>query len=157
MLLKSFRKEIVAVTSVLIILIVLSIVSLFLGRSFVWQNISPISTPDFWNRIFWSALTFITLGYGLCKTYFYRALSRLFGGNRAGYRDAKKIIWLGLMYINYHIFTAVIDILNQVISIIFNLTMMAVYYAPILLVGLILGLILGVFVEYKTIVKLIRA
>lgn len=154
---QDFRKEMITVVSILAILVALSVVRLFLGESFVWQHIAPLSTPDFWQRAFWSALTFVTLGYGLYKIYFYRILSWLFGSDRAGYRQAKKIIWLGLMYVNYQIFPVVVDILNQIISIVFNFSMMAIYAAPMLLLGLVLGLIVGVFVERRVIAELIRA
>lgn len=153
---QDFRKEITTVASILVILVSLSLVRMFFGESFVWQEITPFSTPDFWHRAFWSALTFVTLGYGLYKIYFYRILSWLFGSDRSGYRQMKKIIWLGLMYINYQIFPIVVDTLNQIISIVFNFSMMAVYAAPMLLLGLIFGLLLGALMEHHAIAELVR-
>lgn len=155
-LIRTSRKEITVVGLVLAILIVMSVTRLFLGESFVWKDIAPISTPDLWNRIFWSALTFATLGAILYHLRFYLALSWLFGSDRGGYRQAKGLIWMVLILFNYHIFPVVVDIMNTIISVAYNSLVFAVYSAPVLLAGLVLGVLFGLLTERKQISELIR-
>ena len=152
----SLRKELIAAGSILIILLILSAVQFFRGEPFSWQNITIFSTPDFWQRAFWSALTFATLGWVLYKIYFYKILSWIFGNDRTEYQQVKKIVWLGLMYVNYQIFPTIIDILNGTVSILFNIILLSAYLAPALLTSLILGLALGVLIERKQISELMR-
>ncbi len=45
-----------------------------LGVKFEWQQISPLSPPDFFVRSFYSAFTFCTLGLFLYEIQFYKVL-----------------------------------------------------------------------------------
>lgn len=153
----TYRKELIVGGIVFVMLFGLRIIQLINGEPFVWKRIEPFSTPDLWNRIFWSALTFVTLGAALYKIYFYKILSMIFGSDRSGYRQMKRIIWFGLMYINYQIFPAVIDAANFIASILFNSLVYIAYISPYLLAGLIIGVLLGVCVERKAVLSLIRS
>jgi hypothetical protein len=153
----TYHKEFVAGGLVFVTLFVLSIIQLVNGEPFVWKHIEPFSTPDLWNRIFWSALTFVTLGAVLYRIYFYKILSMIFGSDRSSYRQMKRIIWFGLMYVNYQIFPAVVDTANFTTAILFNSLVYIVYISPFLLTGLILGALLGVCVERKAVLSLIRS
>ena len=152
----TYRKELITGGLVFVMLFVLSTVQLMSGEPFAWKEIELFSTPDLWNRIFWSALTFMTLGAVLYKIYFYKLLSILLGSDRKGYRQAKSIIWLGLMYVNYQIFPVVIDATNFVATILFNSFIYVVYISPLLLTGLTLGVLAGLYVERATILTLLR-
>lgn len=149
------RKELVVGGLIFITLTVLSVVQLTNGEPFAWRQIEPFSTPDFWHRIFWGALTFVTLGAVLYKIYFYKLLSMIFGSDRSGYRQIKRIIWLGLMYVNYQIFPVVIDIANSIASIVFNGLVFAVYISPYLFAGAVMGSLLGSLVGRKAVRELL--
>lgn len=153
----TYRKELIVGSLVFVALFVLSIIQLVNSEPFTWRRIELFSTPDFWNRIFWSALTFVTLGAVLYRIYFYKILSMMFGSDRSGYRQMKRIIWFGLMYVNFQIFPAVIDAANFIASILFNSLVYIAYISPYLLAGLIIGVLLGVCVERKAVLGLIRS
>lgn len=150
-----YHKELLVGGLVFAILFVLSMVQLISGEPFVWKQIESFSTPDFWNRVFWSALTFVTLGALLYRLYLYKILSIIFGSDRSGYRQMKRIIWLGLMYVNYQIFPVVIDIANFVSSVVFNGFIYTVYLSPYLFAGAVLGSLFGMLVERKAIRELL--
>lgn len=155
-LLSTYRKELIVGGLVFAVLFVLSMVQLASGEPFAWRQIEPFSTPGFWNRIFWSALTFVSLGAILYHIYFYKFLSDLFGSNRGGYRQAKAVVWFGLMYVNYQIFPTVVDAANFIVNILFNSLVYVIYISPFLLAGIIFGAFLGMYAERKTILTLIR-
>jgi hypothetical protein len=155
-LMQASRKEMAIVALVLVILTAMSVARLFLGESFVWQDIAPIGTPDFWHRAFWSALTFMTLGAILYAIRFYQVLSWMLGSDREGYRQMKGTIWLGLMFLNYQILPVIVDCMNTIISIAYNSFMLAIYSAPMLLAGLMLGILIGLLMERKQIIELSR-
>ena len=67
-----------------------------MGKTFTWTDISPIDPPSIFVRIFYSALTFVTLGALLYKIKFYQGLYRILGDWRS-FKEAKAIIWVLLM------------------------------------------------------------
>ncbi len=154
-LLSTYHKELIVGGLVFVVLFVLSIVQLISGELFAWRQIEPFSTPDLWNRIFWSALTFVSLGAILYHIYFYKFLSDLFGSNRGGYRQAKAIVWFGLMCVNYQIFPTVVDIANSIVSFAFNASVYIMYVSPMLMTGIIFGMATGLIVERKAVARLI--
>lgn len=105
-----------------------------LHHTFEWLNINPISAPELFERVIYSALVFVTLGALLYRVGFYKLLYEIIVnelGDRWVYRKVKAIIWGILMLIMYFwIVPAVVDILNFVISLLFNLLNFTIYLFP---------------------------
>jgi hypothetical protein len=101
-----------------------------MGKTFTWTDISPIDPPSIFVRIFYSALTFVTLGAFLYKIKFYQGLYRILGDWRS-FREAKAIIWVLLMGTMFFVIVPlVVDILNGILSIGYNLVALLVYAFP---------------------------
>lgn len=130
-----YRKEI-AVSAVFVVLVSLSTAlwHFVLGHSFEWQSISPIDQPSILQRTFYSALTFGTLGaYLYYCTNFYRKLYDAFARGRRDkslHRGIKKVIWLVLMGVVFVAVGLVVSFLNTVMSLLYNLSLLALYMAP---------------------------
>ncbi|MBX9906356.1 hypothetical protein K2X96_00485 [Patescibacteria group bacterium] len=109
-----------------------------MGKTFTWTDISPIDPPSIFVRIFYSALTFVTLGAFLYKIKFYQGLYRILGDWQS-FKEAKAIIWVLLMgTIFFVIVPLVVDILNGILSIGYNLVALLVYAFPPVGVSVIL-------------------
>ena len=75
-----------------------------LGKSFVWEEIGPISAPGIFNRCFYSAFVFVTLGSFLYLIRFYQFLHGIIVGMFVDwklYKDIKGFIWSGLILMSY--------------------------------------------------------
>lgn len=133
------RKSVVSLILTLTILFVMAVVQLMHGEAFEWKNIAPLDTPDIWVRFLYSALTFVTIGALLYYVRFYQLLSMLFGSNRRGYRDTKKLIWTGLILLMFFVvIPAGVDAMNAIISFLYNILILLVYISPfgfVLVVG----------------------
>jgi heme/copper-type cytochrome/quinol oxidase subunit 2 len=126
------RKTVVAVGITILVLLVTSVIQLVNGASFEWKNIAPIEAPDFWTRILYSALTYVSLGAALYYVGFYKFLSMMFGRDRRGYREAKSRIWGLLMLVMFiFIVPSAINILNSTLSFIYNILLLFVYVSPV--------------------------
>lgn len=147
------RKELTLVGILFIILLTLSVVQLIHGNSFTWQEVKPFGVPNFWARAFWSALTFVTLGALLYRLYFYKVLWWIFGRDKSTHKKIKYYIWAGLMYINYQMFPVVVDSLNLISTLVFNFIVFVMYTSPLLLLGLVAGIVLGIIMERGTIME----
>jgi len=150
--LTKYRKEILSstITSVLF-----SIALLFwhygLGKSFVWTKIEPISAPGLFERYFYSAFVFVTLGAFLYFIRFYQFLYGLivgiFGDWRL-YKDIKGFIWGGLMLISYFwLVPRIVDFLNSIISFFYNIFGLILYTLPSLGIALTLSLPILVYIR----------
>ena len=109
-----------------------------MGKTFTWTDISPIDSPSIFVRIFYSALTFVTLGRLLYLAGFYKALYRILGDWRS-FKEAKAIIWVLLMAAMFFVIVPlVVDILNGILSIGYNLLALTLYAFPPVGVSMIL-------------------
>jgi hypothetical protein len=100
------------------------------GKTFTWTDISPIDPPSIFVRIFYSALTFVTLGAFLYKIGFYKALYQILDDWRS-FKEAKAIIWVLLMGTMFFVIVPlVVNILNGILSIGYNLFALALYAFP---------------------------
>ncbi len=109
-----------------------------MGKSFTWTDISPIDPPSIFVRIFYSALTFVTLGAFLYKIKFYKGLYRILGDWQS-FKEAKAIIWVLLMGAMFFVIVPlVVDILNGILSIGYNLFALTLYAFPPVGVSVIL-------------------
>lgn len=130
-----FTKTIAVVGLTTLVFFVMAVVQLSKGGSFVWNNIAPLEQPEFFERAIYSALTFVTLGAFLYFIRFYQLLSMLFGSNREGYKSAKAIIWLGLLVLMYKaIIPVVVNILNFIISLLYNSFLLLLYVSPLMFI-----------------------
>ncbi len=112
-----------------------------LGKSFVWEEIEPISAPGIFDRCFYSAFVFVTLGSFLYFIRFYQFLHGvivgIFGGWRL-YKDIKGFIWSGLILMSYFwVVPRIVDFLNSVISFFYNIFGFILYSLPSLGIALI--------------------
>ena len=111
------------------ILIILSIQHFFLGNSFSWVWIEPIEQPSIFVRIFYSAITYPTLGYLVYRTGFYLFIWRIFP--RRIFRGIKKKVWIILIGVMFFVVVPiVVDVLNGIISIFYNIFNFFLYLFP---------------------------
>lgn len=149
--LKRYKKEIVSSATFLIIFaLALLLWNFWLGKSFVWHRIEPISAPNFFDKAFYSALVFVTVGALLYVIGFYRFLHFLIVRQLRSwslYKDIKKFIWLLLILGMYGIFSKIVDLLNNIISFLYNIFGLILYTLPPL--GISLLVTIPLFVAYK--------
>lgn len=94
------------------------------SNTYEWKKIEPISAPDIFQRTFYSALTFITLGAFLYFIRFYQALHFIIVeiiGSWSLYNGVKSLIWLLLMLTVYSFFPIIVDVINNIISFFYNI------------------------------------
>jgi hypothetical protein len=137
--LKKYGKEILTGAAFSIVCALAFLLWIYcMGKTFTWTDISPIDPPSIFVRIFYSALTFVTLGAFLYKIKFYRGLYRLLGDWRS-FKEAKAIIWVLLMGTMFFVIVPlVVDILNGILSIGYNLIALVLYAFPPVGVSVIL-------------------
>lgn len=121
-------------TMYLILALVLLLWHFALGIKFEWQTISPLSEPSIFVRTFYSAFTFFTLGFLLYIVGFYKVLHdivvKAFGMWEL-YNLIKAILWIFLMWISYaYLVPWLFDVLNNSISILFNIANLVLYSLP---------------------------
>jgi len=150
--LTKYRKEILssAIISVLFSLALL-LWHFGLGKSFIWSKIEPISAPELFERYFYSAFVFVTIGAFLFWIRFYQLLHGIvvgkFGDWRL-YKDIKGFIWGGLMLISYFwLVPRIVDLLNSIISFFYNILGLVLYTLPSLGVALILSFPVLVYIR----------
>lgn len=116
-----------------------------LGYQFEWQNIEPFSPPSIFIRVFYSAFTFLTLGFLLYIAQFYKVLHDILvkGMGLWGlYNGIKAVVWAFLMYISYqYIVPWLFTILNAGVSILFNIANFVLYVLSPIGISLILSII----------------
>jgi len=129
--LKKYRKEILSGAIFSIICALAFLLWIFvMGKTFTWTDISPIDPPSIFVRLFYSALTFVTFGAILYNLGFYKALYQILGDWRS-FKEAKAIIWVLLMGAMFFVIVPlVVDILNGILSIGYNLFALFLYSFP---------------------------
>lgn len=132
--LAEYKHEVVkAAITALVGAFVFSLIYYLRTKGFEVQQIH-LSTPTLTLRIL-SGLVFDSLGYILYELKFYYALYMVMvvalRMKKADYNAVKKIIWYGLMFVmGFYIVPWFMDALSFVLTIIFNVVMLAVYIAP---------------------------
>ncbi|NRH21330.1 hypothetical protein HOO68_04770 [Candidatus Gracilibacteria bacterium] len=105
--------------------LVLMVANFFFDWNFDWEEIDPIEMPPLWIRGVASFFTWFTLGNWLFNLYFYKVLywiCKLFGIRYSEYKKLKQKIWVGLMLlVTFVLIPLIVDILNSLISILFNI------------------------------------
>jgi hypothetical protein len=110
--------------------IILGVWHFLSGGQFTWVWIEPIEAPSVFVRIFYSALTFITLGAFLYKIRFYQFLWFVLGDWKT-FKEAKALLWLLLMWSMYSwVVPKVINLLNDIASIGYNIFNFLLYAFP---------------------------
>lgn len=148
-LLKNAKEIISSATTYVILTFVLLLWYFALGIKFQWQNISPLSAPSIFVRVFYSAFTFCTLGLFLYVIKFYKVLHdivvKAFGMWEL-YNAIKAILWLFLMWISYaYLVPWLFKVLNASISVLFNIANLVLYAIPPVGIALILSIIYLIF------------
>lgn len=121
------------------------------GRGFEPEQISLISQPPIFYRLPYSALVFVSLGAFLYWIKFYKAMYWLIVkclGDWRLYKDFKALVWAGLMLLMYFVIVLrVVELLNVIISFLYNVLNFILYlYAPL---GMLLIIIVGFFIFKK--------
>lgn len=133
-ILKEKQREIIL--STIIFTFTLTLWHFFTGKSFQWQSINPVETPDLLPRLFYSALVYVTLGAFLYSIGFYKFLYSLYRGTQGGWRAYNRMkgrIWLLLILGMYFVIVpVVVDILNATISFFYNVFNLVLYLFPAL-------------------------
>ena len=106
----------------------------FTGKTFVWKEISPLSTPE-WQRYLYSAFTYVSLGWILYQLRFYQLLYFIFVkvlGNYRSFKEVKGVIWVGLMLLMYYkIVPWFVTVLNHIISFGYNFVGFLLFLSPV--------------------------
>ena len=139
-------KEIAGSVSTYLILVFIFLLWRFvLGIHFEWQQIEPFEQPSIFVRSFYSAFTFFTLGFLLYVARFYKVLHDIVvkAFDMWGlYNFIKAVLWLFLMYISYaYLVPWLFNILNGVLSILFNIANLMLYVLPPVGISIILSVI----------------
>jgi hypothetical protein len=149
--LKKYKKEIVTSATFLIIFaLALLLWNFWLGKSFVWQKIEPLNAPSFFDRAFYSALVFVSVGAFLYLIKFYKFLHFLIVRQLRSwelYKSTKKFIWILLILGMYGIFSKIVDFFNSIISLIYNILGLVLYALPSL--GISLAISIPLFIILK--------
>lgn len=123
-------------------------------HAFMWVEITPISDLP-WNRMLFSALTYVSLGAILYYLLFYKFLSFIFYrvlGDYKAYLQAKRIVWAVLMLINYYyVAPFLISILNKILSFTYNGITLLLFISPSL--GGVFLCLTGYFLVRKFLLK----
>jgi hypothetical protein len=148
-LIKNTKDILGSVSTYVILALVLLLWYFVLGIKFQWQSINPLSAPSVFVRSFYSAFVFCTLGLFLYVVKFYKVLHdivvKAFGMWEL-YNLIKAVLWLFLMYISYaYLVPWLFDILNDGISILFNIANLTLYALPPVGITLILSIIYLLF------------
>lgn len=145
--LTNIRESFLSGSFYLITLILLLIWDVYQGKSFQWIWLEVIDPPSVFDRLFYSAVTFLTLGAFLYAIKFYKILWIIIGNWRE-YKKVKSIIWGMLMFFMYFYgVPKIVDFLNFIISIIYNIFAFVIYVSPFFATSLI---ILTVYKMIKT-------
>lgn len=155
-ILKENMKEIVASAAFLFVFaFVMLLWHYILGKKFEWVEISPISMPDIPSRLFYSILTYWTIGRFLYKIYFYKILSIILGqifGKWKLYDDTKDVIWNFLLFLMFfYIIPKTVDLLNAIISFFYNIFCLILYLFPPFGISLVLCIIVIYFIKKNNI------
>jgi len=133
-IIKNIKETLSSAFFYLVFLLIVLIWSLFIGKSFQWQSISPIEEPSLWHRAFYSALVFVTFGAFLYWIKFYRLLHSIFVkllGDWKLYNGIKRAIWaLLILAMYFYVVPLIVDILNAIISCLYNLLGLFLYLFP---------------------------
>ena len=149
-----YRKEIISSAIVSVLFSVTLLLWHFgLGKSFVWTKIEPISAPGLFERYFYSAFVFVTLGAFLYFIRFYQFLHGIIVGIFSDwrlYKDIKGFIWGGLILVSYFwVIPRIVDFLNAIISFFYNVFGLILYSLPALGVTLIFSIPAVVYIRKK--------
>lgn len=102
--------------------------------SFTWEWIEPIEFSLF-TRIFYSALTYVTIGKILYDLYFYKILYQISGDYRS-FKELKRIIWFGLMFFTWKYTLPLFEkVANFILSIGYNVFKFLLFFAPIVIIS----------------------
>lgn len=130
----------------------INLLQYYSGQGFIWRHYEFISAPDIFQRTFYSALTFITLGAFLYFIRFYQALHFIIVeiiGSWSLYKGIKSLIWLFLMFTSYSYFPKLVDVINNIISFIVNLFFLILFVAPPLIFSFITFLLLFLVIRFR--------
>ncbi len=134
--LKNNFKEIFSSVYIYILTVVLlGVWYLISGQTFHWVWIEPLEVPPY-QRIFYSALFFAGPGYILYRMKVYLVLFWLL--DFRSFQKAKALILLVVsLFMYFKVVPWVIDLLNDIISIGYNILMFLIYVAPWFVVSVI--------------------
>lgn len=152
---RSYKKEIIVSCSVILIL---TIYHIFSDKSFVWRDYEPLPEPTLTLRLL-SALVFDSFGWILYQLRFYYVLYIVIVGvfrNKPLYRDLKKVIWYGLMFVmGFVVAPWIVDVLNSILSFFYNILLLIIYVFPPygLSLALIVGILATVYINNRSMSK----
>ncbi len=136
------KKEILS-SAIFVIIFALSILlwHFVFDKTFRWETITPVEEPSLLNRALYSALVFVTFGAFLYWIKFYQFLYSLIVKalrDRRLYQNTKRLIWGFLILIMYFwIIPKIVDLLNTIISLFYNLFNLMLYLFPPLGISLV--------------------
>lgn len=147
---KKYTKDVFSSAALyLVISIILALQFFIAGKEFQWIAIEPLEAPSIFIRIFYSALTFVTIGALLYKIRFYQFLYYVLG-NWKSFKEAKALIWIFLLYFMYSwVVPKFFSFANWVLSFFFNIFRLILYIAPSIGISIAIFLV-GLFI-YKQI------
>lgn len=132
----------------LIVILSLSLWYFGIGKEFMWIPIEALDAPSIFSRLFYSALTFVTLGRILYKIKFYKFLYIVLGDWRS-FKKAKALVWAILLYFMFlWVVPKFFDLLNAIISFGYNILNLILFLFPPVGVSIIV-FIIGMHIHKK--------
>jgi hypothetical protein len=155
------KKELISYRKKLLTLIffffIFGLVLLFwhygIGQTFKWREIEPVPKPSIFNRLLYSALVYITFGalfywlkiYQLLYNFFVRFLK-----DRKIYSGVKGFIWgIFLIVMCFWVVPWTVNLLNSILSLVYNIIGFVLYLCPVLGVSLIMhGVVYILYIKF---------
>lgn len=134
-------------------LLVLLLWQYLTGQHFVWQNISIISEPSVFDLLFYKAFAFVTVGaflyyiVKLWKILKFICIDLL--GSPGLYYEVKRIVWAIILLITFYTTPKLFDLLNAMLSFLYNILNLTLYLFPPLGISLIIFIILLLYKQNR--------
>jgi len=110
-----------------------------LGKTFEWINIAPLHTP--FSYAFYSTLVFVGPGaYLYYFTDFYKDLWYFFRHTLSSpglHKNVKWAIWVSMVAAMFFVVKAVFDLINTIVSFLYNIFFLILYLSPSIGVAII--------------------
>lgn len=137
-----------------VFIFILIIANFFFSWNFDWKQIDPIETPPLWIRGIASLFTWFTLWSWLFNLYFYKMLywiCKFLWISYSRYKKLKRQIWLWLMLlVTLVLIPIIIDLLNSVISFLFNILQFLISTMSFIGISLALSWMIAISYIYIT-------
>ncbi len=154
--LSKFKKELITSAILAMIVSLLLLIAHYnFGKTFEWTNLEVLSAPTFFDRVLYSAMTYVSVGAFLYFIRVYQLIYFIFitllGAFRL-HKMFKQLLWWGLMLAMYFwIVPKTIEVVNAILSFFYNIAVYLIYLTPRFIGSfVVISMIFILFQKYKT-------